>query len=106
MSLLRAFVEPTVIEKGRVVELCNEDTVSRSELKSRCVARERNSADALFYDTAGDGSDFRLWSQRSITHRWKEMALVGYSQPLDLAPLVERYKRIVAYSMAATCFPA
>jgi len=61
-------------------------------------AQANTTPDALFYDTAGDGSEFRLWSLRSVTHGWKELGLVGYSQPLDLAPMLERYQRIVAHS--------
>lgn len=55
---------------------------------------------ALFFDTAGNGSQFRLWSQRSITHGWKELGLVGYARPTDLASMLERYQRIIAASEA------
>ena len=58
-------------------------------------AEANTDLNALFFDTVGDGSAFRLWSLRSVTHGWKEMGLVGYSQPLDLAPMLARYRHIV-----------
>ena len=61
-------------------------------------AEANTDLDALFLDTVGDGSEFRLWSLRSVTHGWKELGLVGYARPLDLAPMLERYRRIMAES--------
>ncbi len=64
-------------------------------------AKENTPVNALFYDTFDNGSNFRPWAQRSITNGWTELGLVGYSQPLELAPLTERYERILAHSQNA-----
>jgi hypothetical protein len=61
-------------------------------------AQANTPQDALFFDTAGDGSEFRLWSLRSVTHGWKELGLVGYARPAELADMMERYQRLMATS--------
>jgi hypothetical protein len=63
-------------------------------------AQTNTTLEALFFDTAGDGSLFRLWSLRSVTHGWKELGLVGYARPAELADTLERYRRIMAASDA------
>jgi hypothetical protein len=64
-------------------------------------AKDNTPVNALFYDTFDTGSSFRTWAQRSVTHGWKETGLVGYSQPLDLEPLMVRYNRILTNSQDA-----
>ncbi len=61
-------------------------------------ARANTDHDALFFDTFYDGSTFRFWSLRSITHGSIEQLLIPFSYPADFIPILERHRRIVAAS--------
>ncbi len=61
-------------------------------------ARQNTDENALFFDSFDAGTRFRLWSLRSITHGWKELGLLPFARPIDLAPMIDRHEQIVAAS--------
>jgi hypothetical protein len=61
-------------------------------------AKDNTDENALFFDSFDNGTRFRLWSLRSVTHGWTELGLIGFARPIDMAPMLERHQSIVAAS--------